>query len=57
MKVDRLILAIIKSVLCMAGIFLIGYLGYHYPDVMIWVIVAAVLFAFSWYFYAKESGD
>jgi hypothetical protein len=57
MKEGRLFLAIFKALLCMGGLFFIGYLGYHYPDAMVWVIAAAILCAFSWYFYTKGQDD
>jgi hypothetical protein len=57
MKANKLLLAILKSLLCMVGIFLVGYFGYHYPDVMIVVIAVAIFCVFSWYFYAKVNED
>ena len=57
MKANRLFFAVFKAIISMAGIFLIGYLGYHYPDAMIGVITAAVLCAFSYYFYTKADED
>jgi len=57
MKQGRLFFAVFKALISMAGIFLIGYLGYHYPDAMIWVVAAAVLCAFSYYFYTKDFED
>jgi hypothetical protein len=54
MKGNKLFFAIFKSLLCVACIFLIGFLGYHYPDVMIWVICIGAFCAFSWYFYKKD---
>jgi len=53
MKANKLFFAIFKALMCMTGLFFIGYLGYHYPDSMVWVIAAAILCAFSWYFYTK----
>jgi hypothetical protein len=53
MKAGRLIFAGIKAVLCMALIFLLGFLGYHNPDAMVWVIAAAIFCALAWYFYSK----
>lgn len=41
----------------MAGIFLIGYLGYHFPDAMIWVVTAAIFSALFYYYYAKEGEE
>ena len=57
MKENRLFFAIFKSLVSMAGIFLIGYLGYHYPDAMVWVITAAIFCAFARYFYTKGLDD
>jgi quinol-cytochrome oxidoreductase complex cytochrome b subunit len=57
MKANKLVLAIFKAILCMVAIFVMGYLGYHYPDAMIWVITAAILCAFSRYFYTKGQED
>ena len=57
MKQNRLFIAVFKALISMAGIFLIGYLGYHYPDAMIWLVTAAVLCAFSYYFYTKDLED
>jgi uncharacterized membrane protein YfcA len=57
MKANRLFIAIIKAIASMAGIFLVGYLGYHFPDAMIWMVTAAVLSAFSYYFYTKENKE
>jgi len=57
MKSNRLIFAIFKALISMAGIFTIGYLGYHYPDAMIWVVAAAILCAFTYYFYSKGLED
>ncbi|HTS46195.1 MAG TPA: hypothetical protein VMH01_17485 [Puia sp.] len=54
MKGNRLVTAIFKSLLCMAGIFLIGFLGYHYPDAMIVVVAVGVGCAFTWYFYIRQ---
>jgi hypothetical protein len=54
MKGNKLFFAIFKSLLCVTGIFLIGFFGYRYPDAMIWVICFAVLCAFTWYFYIKD---
>jgi len=54
MKGNRLVAAIFKSLLCMAGIFLIGFLGYHYPDAMIVVVAVGVGCAFTWYFYIRQ---
>ncbi len=57
MKAGRLFVAIIKAIVSMAGIFLIGYLGYHFPDAMMWMIATAVLCAFSYYFYSREKEE
>jgi len=57
MKENKLVYAVLKSLVCMAIMFVIGYLGYHYPDVMIWVICIGVFSAFSWYFYKKDRED
>jgi nucleoside permease NupC len=57
MKQNRLFFAVFKALISMAGIFLIGYLGYHYPDAMIWLVTAAILCAFSYYFYTKDLED
>jgi hypothetical protein len=53
MKANKLLLAIIKSLLVMAGIFLIGYFGYHYPDTIIVAIAVTIFLVFAWYFYTK----
>ena len=57
MKSSRLFVAVIKALVSMAGIFLIGFLGYHFPDAMIWMVTAAVLCAFSYYFYSKDNEE
>ena len=57
MKANRLFVAVIKAIVSMAGIFLIGFLGYHFPDAMIWMVTAAVLCAFSYYFYSKDKDE
>jgi len=57
MKGNKLFLAIFKSLLATICLFVIGYLGYHYPDAMIWVICVAVFSAFCWYFYTKGDED
>jgi len=57
MKGNKLFVAIFKSLLCVTGIFLIGFFGYRYPDAMIWVICFAVFCAFSWYFYIKDNEE
>jgi hypothetical protein len=53
MKANRLILSAIKAILCMGLIFLLGYLGYHNPDSMVWVIAGAIFCAFVYYFYSR----
>jgi len=57
MKANKLILAILKALMVMAGIFLIGYFGYHYPDSMIVIIAFTIFCVFSWYFYTKGSEE
>ncbi len=57
MKGSRLFVAILKSFSAMAGLFAIGYLGYHYPDSMIYVISIGTCCAFSWFFYIKEKDE
>jgi hypothetical protein len=53
MKAGRLISAGIKAILCMGLIFLLGFLGYHNPDAMVWVVAIAIFCALAWYFYSK----
>ncbi len=53
MKATKLISAGIKAILCMGLIFLLGFLGYHNPDAMVWVVAAAIFLAFVYYFYSK----
>lgn len=57
MKKNKLFIAILKALLSMAGIFLLGYLGYHNPDAMVWVVAAAILCAFSYYFYTNTESE
>jgi hypothetical protein len=57
MQKNNLILAIFKSLGSMAGVFLLGYLGYHNPDAMVWVIAAAIFGALFYYFYAKDNEE
>jgi hypothetical protein len=57
MKANRLFLAGIKAILCMALIFVLGYLGYHNPDSMVWVIAGAIFCALAYYFYSKNLED
>lgn len=54
MKPNKLFVAILKSLLVMAAVFLIGFFGYRYPDIMIVVIAIAIFCVFSWYFYTKD---
>jgi hypothetical protein len=54
MKGNKLIYAVLKALLAMCCMFVIGYLGYHYPDSMIWVVCIGAFSAFSWYFYRKD---
>jgi hypothetical protein len=57
MKGKKLLPAIIKTLISMAGVFLLGYLGYHYPDAMVWVVTAAIFCALFYYFYSKDNED
>jgi hypothetical protein len=57
MKRNKLIPAIFKSLLSMAGVFCLGYLGYHYPDAMVWVVTGAIFCALFYYFYSKNVED
>ncbi len=57
MKANKLFLSVFKAIVCMIAIFIMGYLGYHYPDAMIWVISFAILCAFSRYFYTRGQED
>jgi hypothetical protein len=57
MKANKFLLAIFKSLGSMAGIFLLGYLGYHNPDAMVWVVTAAIFCALFYYFYSKGIED
>jgi uncharacterized membrane protein YfcA len=57
MQKNKLLLAILKSLGSMAGVFLLGYLGYHNPDAMVWVIAGAIFLALFYYFYSKEKED
>ena len=54
---NKLVLAILKALGSMAGIFLLGYLGYHNPDAMVWVVTAAIFCALFYYFYSKSNED
>ncbi|HZZ76259.1 MAG TPA: hypothetical protein VFE04_10045 [Puia sp.] len=53
MKANRLILSGLKALVCMSLIFVLGFLGYHNPDSMVWVIAAAIFCALAYYFYSK----
>jgi hypothetical protein len=57
MKTNRLFFAVIKAFGSMAAVFFLGYLGYHYPDAMVWVVAAAIFCALFWYFYTKGLED
>jgi hypothetical protein len=57
MQKNNLLLAIFKALGSMAGVFLLGYLGYHNPDAMVWVIAAAIFCALFYYFYSKDNED
>jgi len=57
MKPNKLFVAILKSLLVMAAVFLIGFFGYHYPDSMIVIIAIAIFCVFSWYFYTKDQEE
>jgi hypothetical protein len=57
MKGNRLLLAIVKALISMAAVFLLGFLGYHNPDAMVWVITAAIFCALFYYFYSKNLED
>jgi hypothetical protein len=57
MKGNKFILAIFKSLISMAGVFLLGYLGYHNPDAMVWVIAGAIFCALFYYFYSRDNED
>jgi uncharacterized membrane protein YfcA len=57
MKGNKLLPAIFKTIGSMAGIFLLGYLGYHNPDAMVWVVTAAIFCALFYYFYSKNEED
>ena len=54
MKGSRIVMAIFKAFLAVAGIFTVGYFGYHYPDAMIYLVSIAVFSVFIWYFYVRE---
>jgi uncharacterized membrane protein YfcA len=57
MKQNKLLPAIFKSLFSMAGVFLLGFLGYHYPDAMVWVVTGAIFCALFYYFYSKDNED
>jgi hypothetical protein len=53
MKANKLFFASCKAIISMTIIFFLGYLGYHYPDAMVWVVAAAIFCALAYYFYTK----
>jgi hypothetical protein len=57
MPANKVAPAVVKTLGSMAGIFMIGYLGYHFPDAMIWVVTAAIFCALFYYFYSKEKEE
>jgi hypothetical protein len=57
MEPNKLLPALLKSLLSMATVFLLGYLGYHFPDAMVWVVTAAIFCALFYYFYSKNTDD
>jgi hypothetical protein len=57
MKGNKFLPAVLKSLLSMAGVFLLGYLGYHNPDAMVWVITAAIFCALFYYFYSRDNEE
>jgi hypothetical protein len=57
MKGNKLLPAIFKTIGSMAGIFLLGYLGYHNPDAMVWVVTGAIFCALFYYFYSKSEEE
>jgi uncharacterized membrane protein YfcA len=57
MKSNKLFPAILKALFSMAGVFLLGFLGYHYPDAMVWVVTVAIFSALFYYFYSKDNDD
>ena len=57
MKANKLFVAIFKSLLVMAAVFVFGFFGYRYPDSMIVVIAVAIFCVFAWYFYTKDQED
>ena len=57
MKANKLLLAVFKALMSMAGVFLLGFLGYHFPDAMVWVVTAAIFCALFYYFYSKNNED
>jgi hypothetical protein len=57
MKSNKFLPAVLKSLFSMAGVFLLGFLGYHYPDAMVWVVTTAIFAALFYYFYSKDNED
>jgi hypothetical protein len=57
MQASKLLKAVFKTLGSMAVIFFIGYLGYHNPDAMVWVVAGAIFCALFYYFYSKSSDD
>jgi hypothetical protein len=57
MKTNKILLAVFKTLGSMAAIFLLGYLGYHNPDAMVWVVTGAIFCALFYYFYSKNIED
>jgi len=57
MKKTNIFLAAMKSLGSMAGVFVLGYMGYHYPDAMVWLIATAIFFTLFYYFRAKDNED
>ncbi|HEY8733380.1 MAG TPA: hypothetical protein VIL90_02365 [Puia sp.] len=57
MKANKFLLAVFKTLGSMAGVFALGYLGYHYPDAMVWVVTAAIFCALFYYYYSKSIED
>jgi hypothetical protein len=57
MKANKLFVAVIKALLSMAGIFFLGFLGYHNPDAMVWVVTGAIFCALAYFFYTKGLED
>jgi hypothetical protein len=57
MQTKKLFSAVFKTLGSMAGIFFIGYVGYHNPDAMVWVVTAAIFCALFYYFYSKSGEE